>query len=93
MVRGMETPRRPEPASDGRASEPALPAEPGDRSGSALPSGAAAPATSRRPADAVGSEVPDLALPDAEGQPFSLRSRVGRGSLVLFFYIHNGTPG
>ena len=46
-----------------------------------------------RPADAVGRQVPDLALPDAEGKPFSLRSSVGRGPLVLFFYIHNGTPG
>ena len=35
---------------------------------------------------------PDLALPDHTGASFALRSRVGRGSLVLFFYLLNGTP-
>jgi peroxiredoxin len=49
--------------------------------------------TPRRPEEAVGHEVPDLTLPDANGRPFPLRSRIGRGPLVLFFYIHNGTPG
>jgi peroxiredoxin len=47
----------------------------------------------RRPEDAVGQELADLTLSDADGRPFPLRSRVGRGPLVLFFYIHNGTPG
>jgi peroxiredoxin len=46
-----------------------------------------------KPEDAVGREVPDITLPDADGRPWPLRSRVGQGPLVLFFYIHNGTPG
>lgn len=37
--------------------------------------------------------VPDLALPSSQGATFGLRSRVGLGPLVLFFYIRNGTPG
>jgi peroxiredoxin len=41
----------------------------------------------------VGSSVPDLALPATTGGMFGLRSRVGVGPLVLFFYIRNGTPG
>lgn len=49
--------------------------------------------TPRRPEDALGRELPDLTLTDANGRPFGLRSRVGQGPLVLFFYIHNGTPG
>ena len=41
----------------------------------------------------VGLALPDLALPDPTGAPFRLRSRVGLGPLVLFFFIRNGTPG
>lgn len=47
----------------------------------------------RRPREAIGRDAPDLVLPAHDGHPFALRSRVGRGPLVLFFYIHNGTPG
>jgi peroxiredoxin len=46
-----------------------------------------------RAEDLVGLPSPDLALPSSEGGTFALRSRIGRGPLVLFFYIHNGTPG
>jgi peroxiredoxin len=41
----------------------------------------------------VGQPLPDLTLPDAFGAPFPLRGRVGKGTLALFFYIRNGTPG
>jgi peroxiredoxin len=47
----------------------------------------------RRPEDAVGRPVPDLSLPSTIGDRFHLRSRVGRGPLVLFFYIRNASPG
>lgn len=43
--------------------------------------------------DVVGLPAPDLHLPSSQGGTFDLRSRVGRGPLALFFYIHNGTPG
>ena len=46
-----------------------------------------------RPEDAIGLPSPELSLPSSLGDTFPLRSRVGRGPLVLFFYIHNGTPG
>ena len=46
-----------------------------------------------RPADLIGQPLPDLALADPAGAPYALRQFVGRGPLVLFFYIHNGTPG
>jgi hypothetical protein len=46
-----------------------------------------------RPEELVGLPVPDLRLATTRGTAFALRSRVGRGPLVLFFYIHNGTPG
>jgi hypothetical protein len=45
------------------------------------------------PESLVGTPVPDLVLPSSSGTPFGLRSRVGVGPLVLFFYIRNGTPG
>jgi hypothetical protein len=41
----------------------------------------------------VGTPVPALELPSTPGVSFPLRSRVGVGPLVLFFYIRNGTPG
>jgi peroxiredoxin len=37
--------------------------------------------------------VPDLTLPASRGGDLRLRSRVGVGPLVLFFFIRNGTPG
>lgn len=46
-----------------------------------------------RPADLIGQPLPDLALEASAGGLFALRQYAGRGSLVLFFYIHNGTPG
>jgi len=48
---------------------------------------------SGRPDEMVGHAIPDLTLPDHDGAPFSLRSHVGHGAQVLFFYIRNGTPG
>ena len=51
------------------------------------------PEPPRSPEDAVGRPAPDVNILSPDGSPFSLRSRVGRGPLVLFFYIHNGTPG
>ncbi len=45
------------------------------------------------PEELVDTLVPDLALPSSAGGEFRLRSRIGSGPLVLFFYIRNGTPG
>ena len=45
------------------------------------------------PQSRVGTMVPDLTLPTSSGGTFGLRSRVGAGPLVLFFFIRNGTPG
>ena len=44
-------------------------------------------------AELLGRPLPDVTLPDPNGQPFPLRGRVGVGPLALFFYIRNGTPG
>ena len=46
-----------------------------------------------RPEESIGMPAPDLSLPGSNGSPFGLRSRVGIGPLLLFFYIRNGTPG
>ena len=46
-----------------------------------------------RPEDLVGRPVPDIALADADDSRFRFRHRVGRGPLVLFFIVRNGTPG
>ncbi len=46
-----------------------------------------------RPEDLVGTPLPDLRLPSSAGGTFGLRDCVGRGPLVLFFFIRNGTPG
>ena len=43
--------------------------------------------------DILDQPVPDLELPSSQGGRFRLRSRVGVGPLVLFFYIRNATPG
>jgi hypothetical protein len=45
------------------------------------------------PDDLVGTLIPDLELPSSDGGTFRLRSRIGVGPLVLFFYLHNATPG
>jgi peroxiredoxin len=42
--------------------------------------------------DVIGQPIPDVRLPSSQGGEFALRGRVGVGPLVLFFYIHNGTP-
>jgi peroxiredoxin len=47
----------------------------------------------RSPEEAIGRPLPDLTLPSTIGERFALRSRVGRGPLVLFFYIRNASPG
>jgi hypothetical protein len=46
-----------------------------------------------RPEDLLGQPVPDLRLRSSAGGVFGLRDRVGRGPLVLFFIIRNGTSG
>lgn len=45
------------------------------------------------PEQLVEQPIPDLRLPSSLGGEFALRGRVGRGPLVLFFYVRNGTPG
>lgn len=46
-----------------------------------------------RAEDLIGEPVPDLALPASTGETFRFRVFAGRQPLVLFFYIHNATPG
>jgi len=46
-----------------------------------------------RPEDLLDREIPDLALPASTGGEFRFRGTVGKGSLVLFFYIRNASPG
>ncbi len=46
-----------------------------------------------RPEDLLDHAVPDLALPASSGGNFGFRDRVGKGALVLFFYIRNASPG
>lgn len=46
-----------------------------------------------QPKDLLDRSVPDLTLPGTLDAEFPLRSRVGHGPLVLFFFIHGGTPG
>jgi len=48
---------------------------------------------SSRLEDRVGAPLPDLALPDTEGNLYPLRQHVGCGPSVLFFVIRSGTPG
>jgi peroxiredoxin len=43
--------------------------------------------------DLLGRPMPDLTLPDPRGEDFRLRQFVPHRSLVLFFYVMNGTPG
>ena len=46
-----------------------------------------------RPEELLDHEIPDLELPASSGGTFRLRSAVGRGPLVLFFYLRNASPG
>jgi len=39
----------------------------------------------------IGTDLPDLTLPRAQGGLYALRSRVGVGPLALFFFIRSGT--
>jgi hypothetical protein len=41
----------------------------------------------------VGRLAPPLVLPDSAGGSFRLEDHLERGPVVLFFFIHNGTPG
>jgi hypothetical protein len=49
--------------------------------------------TNDGPESLLEQPIPDLRLPSSLGGEFPLRQRVGIGPLVLFFYIHNGSPG
>jgi|GEM_PF-3459250 len=49
--------------------------------------------SARQPHDLLDRPVPDLALPSSAGGLFALRSRVGIGPLVLFFFVKAGTSG
>jgi thioredoxin-dependent peroxiredoxin len=42
---------------------------------------------------AVGARAPEFNLPDQDGRDTSLTSMLNRGSLVLFFYPADFTPG
>ena len=42
---------------------------------------------------AVGARAPEFSLPDQDGRDTSLTSLLNRGSLVLFFYPADFTPG
>jgi thioredoxin-dependent peroxiredoxin len=42
---------------------------------------------------AVGSRAPEFTLPDQDGRDISLTTLLNRGSLVLFFYPADFTPG
>jgi peroxiredoxin Q/BCP len=41
----------------------------------------------------VGTRAPDFSLPDADGTPQSLAGLLSQGSLVLYFYPADFTPG
>jgi thioredoxin-dependent peroxiredoxin len=41
----------------------------------------------------VGSRAPEFTLPDQDGRDISLTTLLNRGSLVLFFYPADFTPG
>jgi hypothetical protein len=45
------------------------------------------------PESIVGRTAPALVLPDSAGGSFRLNEHLERGPVVLFFFIHNGTPG
>ena len=46
-----------------------------------------------RPEDLVGAPIPDQRLASSDGTTLGFRDRVGVGSLVLFFYLRDATPG
>jgi peroxiredoxin Q/BCP len=41
----------------------------------------------------VGSEVPDFALRDQNGNIFNLKDVLGKENLVIYFYVKDETPG
>ena len=41
----------------------------------------------------VGEIAPDFTLPDQSGKPVRLRELLGRGTVVLYFYPKDQTPG
>src|SRR2546428_14031265 len=41
----------------------------------------------------VGDRAPDSTLPDQTGTPVQLRDLLGRGTVVLYFYPKDETPG
>src|SRR2546426_177435 len=41
----------------------------------------------------VGDRAPDFTLPDQAGKPVRLRDLLGRGTVVLYFYPKDETPG
>src|SRR5438094_6728766 len=41
----------------------------------------------------VGDRAPDFTLPDQTGKPVQLRDLLGRGTVVLYFYPKDQTPG
>src|SRR5437879_13447304 len=41
----------------------------------------------------VGERAPDFTLPDQTGKPVLLRDLLGRGTVVLYFYPKDETPG
>jgi len=43
--------------------------------------------------EVVGRRAPDLILESPTGAPFRLGDALTRGPVVLFFFIHGGTPG
>ncbi len=42
---------------------------------------------------AVGDKAPDITLPDASGNPVSLKDFQGKKTVVLYFYPKDDTPG
>ncbi len=42
---------------------------------------------------AVGDKAPDITLPDASGNPVSLKDFQGKKAVVLYFYPKDDTPG
>ncbi|HEU5262319.1 MAG TPA: peroxiredoxin [Gemmatimonadales bacterium] len=41
----------------------------------------------------IGEIAPDFSLPDQAGKPMRLRELLGRGTVVLYFYPKDQTPG